>query len=189
MNETSELVEWIRWSIPIVISTIALVVTLVRTASRPDVIAYVELGDKVPHLFIENVGQRPAFDVRFESDRPIRALNPMKGSKVELVDVPYLPPGQRRHVCWWGVGDTPRVPVTAITARWRKRRGGLRQAKATSLIETESMKELLMSRHSADVRQMIALEKMAEIYGNTRPATRLRDNLETSAPVGSGADE
>ncbi len=57
MNETSELVEWIQWGIPIVISTIALVVTLVRTASRPDVIAYVELDDKVPHLFIENVGE------------------------------------------------------------------------------------------------------------------------------------
>lgn len=125
---------------------------LFRSQAEPKVILYTEVDQNrfaVINLVVENIGKDVAFNVKFETSRPLPkdafGFYEDKESKCELMEsgtivegIPFLEPGGKRVITWGQVGGLSKAigggSISVIVTYWH----GRRQLSSHGILEVES---------------------------------------------------
>jgi len=152
-----------------------------RSSTDPEVIVYADLDRKRPsvvNLVIKNIGNAPAINIEFESDRPL----PKKAYSISIPDklpdemndgpliigVPYLAPKQELVLTWgqYGglkkfIGNKP-ILLTAKFSRTQKLFFQRKNLNSISLLDIECFAQADNSDHNWDKKTAEELKKISK---------------------------
>ena len=152
-----------------------------RSSTDPEVIVYADLDKKRPsivNLVIKNIGNAPAKNIEFSSDRPL----PKKAYSIAIPDVipeqmndgpliigvPYLAPKQELVLTWGQYGGLKKFignrPI-AVTSKFERSQKLFFQRKnliSTSLLDIECFAQTDNSDHNWDKKTAEELKKIAK---------------------------
>ncbi len=175
-----EFVDWVSVFMALIATASATVTYLVyRSATDPDVIVYADTDKKRPsfvNLMIKNIGNGPAIDVSFVSDRPIPTeafgievpddLPSMMSNGPLVVGVPYLAPSQELVLTWGQFGGLKRYlgdkPIL-VTSRYMAPKGLFfqkRKLESASKIDIECFRTTDSSDHNWGPKVVAELGKI-----------------------------